>query len=126
MHRFQILPALTAFALVSACADEAETPEVDESANVGGEVLDASVSDAMLPIDEVRSRAPQAAIVPQSDGAAGAGGTDGPAAGAGAEPANSVATPVADEAQPAAEPAAQQPPVLDLPPEPAAPAGSDE
>ena len=104
---------LGTLALLSACGDEAAAPEpVAETAAVTGEVLEGSISDAMLPLDELQSRAPQAVIVPESD-SGGSGGTpattDGEQAGtapAEDEPepdAPSASAPERASATPAAE-----------------------
>lgn len=63
-------PALLALA---ACEDEADVPANDEDGReASGEVLEGTISDAMLPLDEVRSQAPLA----QPDDAEEASGED--------------------------------------------------
>lgn len=77
-------------ALLAACGEEAPT---DDGRAATGEVLEGTISDAMLPVDRVRSQAPLAA--PERT----AGGEDGTATpGTDAE-----ATPAAEGESPAAE-----------------------
>ena len=104
--------AIAACGLLAACdffAGDSET-EVDEG-NVSGEVLQGSISDDMVPLDQLRSTAPQAAIVPEA-GASGA-----PVAGGGVEPTDPQASEDAAPEQ-GTDPAEQ--------PEPAAEAGAGE
>ena len=65
-------PILNAALLVAACAmltacdlfsDEPDESAIDES-NVSGEVLEGTISDDMIPLDELRSTPPPADIVP--------------------------------------------------------------
>lgn len=98
------LIACSALAMLAACGDDVAEDDVEEMTSASGEVLEGSISDAMLPIDEVRSRAPQAEIVLEGSGSGGAAAS-APAAEA---PADEAAVP---------EPAAEAEPVLDLPPE---------
>ncbi len=47
--------------LLSACSEEVEVPEEsDDSATATGDVLGGSISDAMLPLGELRSQSPAA------------------------------------------------------------------
>lgn len=78
------LLALVPIALLAACGEE--TPP--EEGELSGEVLEGTISDEMLPLDQVRSRAPLAEPT-QVDGGS-PGSPDG-----------------APDAEPAAEPAAQ-------------------
>ncbi len=68
---FSALLAVSLFAL-AACGGEAEVPaESDDSATATGDVLGGSISDAMLPLDEVRSQSPSAprrVTAPASEG----------------------------------------------------------
>jgi hypothetical protein len=58
--QFFALLAVPLLAL-AACGGEAEAPvESDDSATATGDVLGGSISDAMLPLDEVRSQSPSA------------------------------------------------------------------
>ena len=43
---------------LSACGDDAETTAEDDGREASGEVLEGTISDAMLPLDQVRSQAP--------------------------------------------------------------------
>ena len=44
--------------LLAACNDEPEVSTEDDGREASGDVLDCTISDAMLPVDEVRSQAP--------------------------------------------------------------------
>lgn len=89
------LPAvLIPFALLAACGEE---PVVEATDNDGrtaaGEVIGGTISDAMLPLDSVRSQAPAAAEasdtgsgVPSEGGATRAGQASGEPASAAGEP----------------------------------------
>ena len=90
MTRLPILAAL-ALALAGCGGKDART---DNNATAGGEVLPGSASDAMLPLDTVRSQAPAAPRVE---------GTGKPKAGDKAEASD--AAPAVEAAEPA-EPAA--------------------
>lgn len=61
------LALLAPLVLIAGCSEDAASPESD-GREASGEVLEGSISDAMLPIDEVRSQAPLAASEP-SEGA---------------------------------------------------------
>ena len=80
--------------LLAACNGDA--PAANEG-TASGEVLQGTISDDMLPLEELRSTAPQAAA--QSDGA--------PAAGAAAAEAEPAVVPEAAPAEPATESAAE-------------------
>ncbi len=43
---------------LSACNDEPEVDTQDDGREASGEVLEGTISDAMLPLDQVRSQAP--------------------------------------------------------------------
>ncbi|OYX67238.1 MAG: hypothetical protein B7Y88_00185 [Sphingomonadales bacterium 32-64-17] len=71
-------PILNAALLVAACAmltgcdlfsDEPDESAIDES-NVSGEVLEGTISDDMLPLDELRSTPPSADIAPSGSASA--------------------------------------------------------
>jgi hypothetical protein len=94
-------PRLTMLALALALASCGETKKAASAGTAGGEVLPGSASDAMLPIDAVRSQPPLAPKV-QPSGAKGAK----PGA-AGKPPAADVAAEV--EAPAAADPAPEAP-----------------
>lgn len=103
MHKLATLNlaplTLAALLLLSACGGEAEVSTENDGREASGEVLEGSISDAMLPTDQVRSQAPQRA----PDPAAPASGDSDAAAGeegeAGAEAAE--AAPAAEAAEPA-------------------------
>ena len=65
-----LLPAVALLAL--AACDNAPTSAPAEAAGATGEVLEGSLSDDMLPLDQLRSQPPQAEIVPEASGEAGA------------------------------------------------------
>lgn len=75
MTEKRIFLALTALALLAACGEE----PADEGAAAQGEVLEGTISDAMLPLDRVQSEAPledpEAFEKAQGEAARGAGGT---------------------------------------------------
>jgi len=53
--------SIAALALLSACGDSEEAPETEATADAGpqGEVRGGTISDAMLPLDSVKSQSPQ-------------------------------------------------------------------
>jgi hypothetical protein len=68
-----------AVALLAACGSE---PSGDDGRSASGEVLEGTISDAMLPVDRVRSEAPledPEAFAEARSKAAGAGEADEPA-----------------------------------------------
>jgi len=71
--------ALPVLALLAGCGGDA--PAGDDSRAASGEVLEGTISDAMLPVDRVRSEPPledpeaHARVRSAADGAAGAGET---------------------------------------------------
>lgn len=84
-----ILPA--ALLLASCGSEDAERVD-DGEAEASGEVLEGTISDEMLPLDEVRSQAPLAEADPEESGSTG---TSEPATGS--EPATQPdAEPIAD------------------------------
>jgi hypothetical protein len=92
------LPAtLLSLALLAACGEEpVAEPSDNDGRSAEGEVIGGTISDAMLPLDTVRSQAPSAAAAAASDAASGEPPGAAPAPGA-----------VADDAEPA--PAAADP-----------------
>ncbi len=95
--------ALPAFALLAACGGES----ADQGQVVSGEVLEGTISDAMLPVDQVRSEAPledpEAFAAAQEK--AGAAAPRGARPDAEAEPAQPDADEDEAEEAPAEEPA---------------------
>lgn len=61
----RLLLCFSPIALLAACGDSAV-----EDAEASGEVLEGTISDAMLPLDRVRSQAPLAAPTARSTGSA--------------------------------------------------------
>lgn len=55
-----LAPLLGLPLLLAACTDDAATVSEDDGREASGEVLEGSISDAMLPLDEVQSQAPLA------------------------------------------------------------------
>ena len=79
---------------ISACNDDPAVDVENDGREASGEVLEGTISDAMLPLDQVRSQAPLAA--PEE--------TSAPAGTPAAAPAQAPETP----AEPAAEPVAAE------------------
>ena len=98
--------SLPVLMLLAACGSEAPT---NDSRSASGEVLEGTISDAMLPVDQVRSEPPledpKAFAKAQSD--SGGGGADAAAEGEGdgAAAASEGEAAEAPAAEPAAEPA---------------------
>ncbi len=103
MRLFLALPAL---ALLAACGGEAPS---DDGRSASGEVLEGTVSDAMLPIDRVQSEPPledPEAFEEVQEEAAEAAADGVPAAAVSAEPAEAEAeTDETPAVEPAIEPA---------------------
>ncbi|MEL1249334.1 hypothetical protein [Aurantiacibacter gilvus] len=88
----RILATLTLAApllLLAACNDEPEVSTEDDGREASGEVLEGTISDAMLPVDEVRSQAPLREPDPEAPASSNdpATGEDAAAPEAAAEPA---------------------------------------
>lgn len=99
---FAILAAAPLLILLASCGEDAATSGEDDAREASGEVLEGSISDDMLAIDQVRSQAPLAAPEP-GEGATGTGGSAATASGS--EPASGEDPAAAEEAAPAEEPA---------------------
>ena len=56
MIPYRLLPSAAGLVLLAACGDKAEPQE----GSVQGEVLEGTISDAMVPVDQVKSQAPLA------------------------------------------------------------------
>lgn len=100
---FERVVALSLLALLAACQGE-KAPEAAKKA--GGEILKGSVSDAMLPLDQLRSQPP---LAPKSEtgGEAKPGAKPKPKAPGRSEAAAPEAAP-APEPEPAPEPAKEE------------------
>jgi len=79
---------------ISACNDDPAVDVENDGREASGEVLEGTISDAMLPLDQVRSQAP---LVEEAEEPAGGDST--PASAAPAEPAPAEEAPA--EAAPA-------------------------
>ncbi len=77
-----------------------------ERRTAAGEVLGGTISDAMLPLDTVRSQAPSAVVTSDSGSGEPGNGAATPASGTEAGEAERVSTP--DETEPEAEAAADE------------------
>jgi hypothetical protein len=97
--------ALSLLLALPGCSSEKKEPA--KGGTAGGEVLEASVSDAMLPVDQVRSQAP---LAPRSE-ADGAKHGKGDAEDAGTASSDAAGEPAGVEgatvAPPAAKPSAE-------------------
>ena len=95
-----VLASLMALALAGCGADKAQTAA--EGADAQGEILGGTISDDMLPLDELKSKSPPMKPAPGESGAPGAAVSGDVASdeeeGEGAQPAE-------EPVQPAAEPA---------------------
>ena len=93
-------PAILVLMALTSCKGE-QKPVAAASGTAGGEILDHSASDAMLPLDQVRSQPP---LAPKSEASAGpAAESDKPDSH---PKASHAAKPKVDPAEPAPEPAA--------------------
>lgn len=72
IRRTIVLGAPLVLAL-SACDSEPEVDVEDDGREASGEVLEGTISDAMLPLDKVRSQAPRAVEVEEAEDAGGTG-----------------------------------------------------
>ena len=98
---FLVLPLLL---LLAACGDAAIAPDDDAARAASGEVLEGSISDEMLPLEDLRSQPPVAAPLPGETVELPAGGTPSPVA-----PASSAPDAPAPEATEAPTPAVETP-----------------
>ncbi|MBD3730251.1 MAG: hypothetical protein IE933_11140 [Sphingomonadales bacterium] len=88
--------------LLASCGDKAPAPQADSAKGAEGEVLGGTISDEMIPLDEIRS---QSAPVKPSDLPPSQGGPTAAASGDAADKAGDAA------GQPATAPAAADAPV---------------
>ena len=101
--RLQPLVALAPLALLAACNKQAPS---NDSRSASGEVLEGTISDAMLPVDRVQSEPPledPEAFAKVRSKAAGEAGTDdaGTEAGEDEQPAPEVTQPPTPDVTPA-------------------------
>ncbi len=110
MIRFAFRPlVLTSFALsIAACGEEAEEPtrETELGGEASGEVLGGSISDDMIPLEQLRSQSPSA---PRPTSASNDGGSSSSDDESDAEPAPELQEAEASTEAPAPEPAAEAP-----------------
>lgn len=99
--RLGVMAALMVGGLLAGCAETEEASDGDAS----GEVIEGTISDAMLPLPELRSRAPAAADDGEED--SGAGATGGGEVSDSGEENDAPAQASAAAPPPAAAPAAQ-------------------
>lgn len=93
--------ALSAALFVSACGEDdvVVEPETGDERLASGEVLDGTITDAMIPLDQLQSQAPPLRVAPNDNGANASDDSDGDE-GAGEAP-SIEAEPVIDLAPPA-------------------------
>ncbi len=72
MMRSFIVFVPVAALLLSACEGEPAAPVADGNGTAEGEVLGGTISDEMIPLEQLRSQAP---LAPREPSAAGAGGS---------------------------------------------------
>jgi hypothetical protein len=96
------LTSIAAFGLLAACGGDAPQPESDDARTASGEVLEGTISDAMLPVETLKSQPPLATPSPDATSAGAAAQDEGEAAEESAE------APADDQTGlPATEPAGQ-------------------
>ena len=79
--------ALPAALLLAGCNGETAPAEQTGEAEESGEVLEGTISDAMLPLDQVRSQAPQADPEPETGDSGATTSGSAPAPAQASEPA---------------------------------------
>ncbi|HEX9807188.1 MAG TPA: hypothetical protein VGA34_09850 [Alteraurantiacibacter sp.] len=98
------LTSIAALSLLAACGDDAPQPESDDARTASGEVLEGTISDAMLPVETLKSQPPLARPSPDATSAGAAVEDEGETAEEGVEvPADDQTAPPVTE--PAGEPA---------------------
>ncbi|WP_271076956.1 hypothetical protein [Aurantiacibacter sp. MUD61] len=96
-HAWTAFPALM---LLAACNGD-QAPADDDTREASGEVLEGTISDDMIPIDQLRSQPPLAEPDPE-EGGSGSGSGNASASEDGV--ADEAEEPAAAEPEPAAEP----------------------
>lgn len=98
---YRLPAALIPLALLAGCGEEpVAEPTDNDGRTAAGEVIGGTISDAMLPLDTVRSQAPRA-VVESEAGSGEPGGDAATAAASEADPAEPAAD--SDEPEPEAE-----------------------
>ncbi|MCP5396353.1 MAG: hypothetical protein H6918_06420 [Sphingomonadaceae bacterium] len=99
-------PVLLLALSLAGCKDEPETAPAEKgAAKAAGDVKGGAISDAMIPLDQLKSKAPALKIDPEDKGAA-----IRPDSGAGAAPDEEDGAAEAAETVPAAEPSPEAAP----------------
>lgn len=75
MKLLRLMPVLLPAALLASCGDETQSDADARSST--GQVLEGTISDAMLPVDRVRSEPPLLRPAPSVNGATGAAAPSG-------------------------------------------------
>ncbi|QZH75895.1 MAG: hypothetical protein JY451_04735 [Erythrobacter sp.] len=83
--------------LIAACGEDTAPVESDGEGEAAGEVLEGTISDAMLPIDQTRSQAPLADPEPGEDSDGGSPASSGATQDTGTEASAEPVEPAADE-----------------------------
>ncbi|QSB44800.1 hypothetical protein EB810_00725 [Altererythrobacter sp. FM1] len=98
--------ALPLLALLAACGEKQSAASNEERQTAVGEILPGSISDEMLPLDEVKSQSPPLKESPSDKGSARAGSdtASGAAADSGASPTPSATPSAKPSASAAPEP----------------------
>lgn len=96
----RLLLLLVPLAVLTAC-DKAQAPAAPPDKRAEGEVLGGTISDAMIPLDQLRSQSPPLRVAPNGDDVGGSGDSTRDAD----EP--DQPEPAPDDAPAAAEPAEQ-------------------
>lgn len=89
-------------AMLGACGDGAATEGAEAGAGARGEVLGGSISDSMIPLDELKSRAPafKATPAPAASGAGEGEGAGDTAEAAAETDGDAAEQPAADDSEP--------------------------
>ncbi|MEZ5694050.1 MAG: hypothetical protein R3D99_09455 [Altererythrobacter sp.] len=90
----RLVPVLAATALLAACSGSDDAPAAADGASAQGEILEGSISDEMIPVDQVRSQSPRAASEPDETG-----GSSAPTSGASEAPPAAQPEPATEAAE---------------------------